>query len=448
MGRRRRWLIGVVVVLGTVAAACVVLRDRPRRLVEAALAERLAAEVTLGRLQILGRRRARLVDLTVRQPAAYPWLRRLEAATVDAEGPLGEMLDGRFSRLLIAGLEAELDPRRTRSPATAAAGAAAGELRARVVDVDRARLVLAGAEGAPATLSGRLEDVGGALHGRLTLAAGGRILGPLLAAAGLGGVQAPPGDVSAGVVITTRGDRRQVTARGRLPATAAARGDLILAGGGVERFEVRFEGIDAGAWTAVNAAAGSGLAVAGDADLTIAGEGLEALRFHLRSHLDSPRWRRQQAELAADALDLVAGGTLRRDGETWQGPCTARLQASAPRLAIPALSLPAAAAPRAASFAGTLSAGGERWIEGTLELVTTGAGTLHLDGAATLEPPELDLRWRWPGSDLGLVAELLPRPGDEPRLELAGRADLEGTARGSPAAPDVTVRAGAARGFV
>ena len=108
--RKVRRLAAVVAI--AVAAGAIGLwlaRDQPRRRVQAALAGRLGAEVSVGSLHFDSLSAVRLGRVVIRMHAA-PGMREVRIAEIQAFGPLREMAAGRFQAMRLAGLEVVLDP--------------------------------------------------------------------------------------------------------------------------------------------------------------------------------------------------------------------------------------------------------------------------------------------------------------------------------------------------
>ncbi len=87
-----------------------VATDLPRRALAAVLSDRLAARVHVDRLEILGRKRFLLAGLSMTGFRDYPFIESLRLEQLEIEGSLAGMLDNRFDRLRLRGLDVRLAP--------------------------------------------------------------------------------------------------------------------------------------------------------------------------------------------------------------------------------------------------------------------------------------------------------------------------------------------------
>jgi hypothetical protein len=111
MRKVRRLAAVVVMTVAAVAIGLWLLRDQPRRIVQAALAERLDADVSLGSLHVDGLSAVRLGELDIRVHGA-PGLQEIRIAEVIALGDLRDLAGGRFESLRLVGVEVVVDPAR------------------------------------------------------------------------------------------------------------------------------------------------------------------------------------------------------------------------------------------------------------------------------------------------------------------------------------------------
>ena len=86
--------------------------ELPRRAVAAVLSDRLAARVHVDRLEILGKERLLLAGLSMTDLRDYPFIAALRLEQLVVEGSLRGVLDNRFDRLRLRGLDVHLTPAR------------------------------------------------------------------------------------------------------------------------------------------------------------------------------------------------------------------------------------------------------------------------------------------------------------------------------------------------
>ena len=107
---RRRKNIRILGLLLALGLGAWLARDLPRRAVEAALAEQLAALVHLEKLEIEDRGSFRLKGLKIEKLRDYPFVDVLRIEEVLIESTLRDVLENRFARLVLRGVEARLAP--------------------------------------------------------------------------------------------------------------------------------------------------------------------------------------------------------------------------------------------------------------------------------------------------------------------------------------------------
>ena len=432
------------VALLTVAAVAIglwLLRDQPRRIVQAALAERLDADVSLGSLRVDGLSAVRLGELGIRVHGA-PGLQEIRIAEVIALGALRDLAGGRFQSLRLVGVDIVVDPARgavwptvvgpQTTPEVARLEIAAGRVTVRSPDGDSV-----------VDFSAELNDVGLVPTGTLSFTSDRLQLDPLFRLAGLSVPDGAPqirADGLVGELLVAANDPRLklsvradgVSAAGQ-PDLALARleGTVVEEASGVFRLmvvpslpsvdEARFEatvaaspwrvtwlhmtvnGVDAGAWSLLLSPRPRHWSVTGGTvDLEVEGEPGRGLAVDLAAHdldVEGPFPIRG---------DLEGKGEL-QTGES--GVPEGRLELTG-RLARP----PSETAPDGvldAVLPATLAASVELGAEGmphsaSLSLTTTAVGTLDVTGTAGLEASvPLDARWSWEGGDLGRLLETL-----------------------------------------
>ena len=100
----RRFALVAALLIGLVAFTAWLLRDHPRRLVEAALAEELGARVHLGRLEIEGLGAFVLHDLEV-ELQVEAWAIEAHIPRLFVQGDLREIQRGRFRAVRVGSSE-------------------------------------------------------------------------------------------------------------------------------------------------------------------------------------------------------------------------------------------------------------------------------------------------------------------------------------------------------
>ncbi|MEM7351686.1 MAG: hypothetical protein AAF657_12895, partial [Acidobacteriota bacterium] len=108
--RTRLYLTLCVGLCALLGATAWLIRDLPRRLVAAALADRLAAKVTLDHLAIDGKDQFRLVRLRIEDLHDYPFVKSLHFDEILIQAELGGILESRFERWQLRGGVARLVP--------------------------------------------------------------------------------------------------------------------------------------------------------------------------------------------------------------------------------------------------------------------------------------------------------------------------------------------------
>ena len=190
--------LGLLALLGLTAA---LLRDLPRRLVAEALADRLAARVSLERLAIDGREDFRLLGLQIEDLRDYPFVESLRIEELLVTGSLEGLRESRFARWQLRGVSVHLAPATWTAPpprpwptigelivepaairvAAAPGGAAeargivaaklsvvaqrlAGEVRLDAEALPTAPIIALAAPASPPPMAGRLEELEATLH--------------------------------------------------------------------------------------------------------------------------------------------------------------------------------------------------------------------------------------------------------------------------------------------
>ncbi|HSN57171.1 MAG TPA: hypothetical protein VLT32_21060 [Candidatus Sulfomarinibacteraceae bacterium] len=438
----RRLKIIAAAALATVAAVAIglwLLRDQPRRIVQAALAERLDADVSIGSLRIDGLSAVRLGGIRVRMHTA-PGLREVRVAEIEAGGTLRDMAGGRFRSLRLIGVEIVLDPAAGAVWPTAAAAATSPEA-ARLEIVD-GRLTLLSPKGdSVVELSAELNDLGLVPTGTLSFTSDRLQLDPLIRLAGLnfpgGELQVHAEGVVGELVVAANDPRLRLSVRAEGVSAAGQpaltvgtiEGTVVEETPGVFHVEVvpslpsvaeaRFEakvvaspwrvtwlhmsanGVDAGPWSLLASPRPRQWSVTGGTvDLEVAGEPARGLAFGLAAHdldVEGPFPIRG---------DLAGKGEVRTaDSGAPSGrfELTGRL-ARPPSETVPNTMLDAVL-PATLAASVDLTAGGGP-VSGTVELATAAAGDLHVTGTAGLGAAgPLDARWSWSGGDLGRLLE-------------------------------------------
>lgn len=431
----------VVMAVAAIAIGLWLLRDQPRRIVQAALAERLDADVSLGSLRVDGMSAVRLGRIRVRMHAA-PGLREVRVAEIEAGGALRDMAGGRFQYLRLIGVEIVVDPAAGAVWPTTV-GIATSPEAARLEIADGRLTVLAPEGDSVVEFSAELNDLGLVPTGTLSFTSDRLQLDPLFRLAGLsvpGGVlQVHAEGVDGELLVAANDPRVQLSVRAE-GVSAAGQPDLAVGtieGTVVEETtgvfhievvpslpsvaEARFEatvatspwrvtwlhmsanGVDAGAWSLLaNPRPRQWGVTGGTVDLEVAGEPARGLAVDLAAHdldVDGP---------FAIRGDLAGKGEL-RTGDS--GVPAGRFEltgrfARPPFETVPNTMLDAVLPAELAASVDLAAAGGR--LSGALKLTTAAAGDLDVTGTAELAAPgPLDARWSWSGGDLGRLLETL-----------------------------------------
>ena len=106
----RKLAISCLVLVVTGGLALWLARDLPRQAVAAILENKLAARVRLDRFEIINSEHHRLGGLTIDKLRDYPFVESIRIERLEVEGALRGMLDTRFDRMRLVGVEARLAP--------------------------------------------------------------------------------------------------------------------------------------------------------------------------------------------------------------------------------------------------------------------------------------------------------------------------------------------------
>jgi len=466
------------VVLTTVAAVAIGLwlaRDQPRRIVQAALAERLGAEVLVGNLHIEGLNEIRLGQVVIRMRAA-PGLREIRIAEIVARGAVGDMSRGRFQSLRLVGVEVIVDPAAGAVWPTAV-GKSASPAVARLVLVG-GRLTLLSPDGdSDIDFTADLNGLGIVPTGTVTFTGDRLQLDPLLRLAGLDlpdslrhtHVDGLVGELRLAAdqprfALSACVDRISLAGR---PMDAVARldGNVVEEAPGVVRVvlvpslpsvgEARIEAtlatspwrvrwlralaneIDAAVWSLPPLDLPPGWSVVGGTiDLEVGGDPASGLAVDVTAH----------------DLDIVGSvplrGNLAGKGEVRindAGTPTGRIELTGRITRLPTETAPNtvldAVLPTTLDARVELPSEG-RPVSGSLRLATAAAGDLEVTGTAALgASAPLDARWSWSGGDLEHLVDWFATdaaaliPGG---LVVAGEVAARGRLGGSLTAPTVS----------
>lgn len=201
---RRRRLALSILLLATAGITIVawLVWDLPRRRVEATLAERLGAEVRLGRLSIRGARTFLLYDLEIRRMASQPLVEHLAVGTLYVLGSLAEIRQGRFEELRLADAELHV----ARPPPAPRETRPAGRLVAGRLGVIRGRVVVAGkSTAAVLEAEGELTGVGTDLSGEILFRSESFPAGPLIELLRPAAKDGAPRDLLTGLDLSVQG---------------------------------------------------------------------------------------------------------------------------------------------------------------------------------------------------------------------------------------------------
>lgn len=425
--------------LAAVAAVAIgvwLARDQPRRLLEAALAERFDAEVSVGSLRFEGVSAVRLRQVRIRMHAA-PGLREVRIAEIGAAGAVGEMARSRFQSLQLIGVEVVVDPAagdvwpavlgNATLPEVTRFGIAGGRLT--VLSPDGDSLV---------GFTVELNDLGLMPSGTVHFTSQRLQLDPLLRLAGVD----VPDRVGRAWAEDLVGELRVAAARPRLglsvrverfsaagwpaPALARLEGTVVDRAPGVFQvvvvpslpsieearveatlatspwqvtwLRVMVKGLDAVAWSLPLAPLLRPWSVGGGTlDLEVSGEPAGALAVDVAAH-----------DLDLDlAASFAVRGNLQGQGEVridHGAAVTGRLELTGGLARAPTRNAPNPMldAVLPATLAASLElAAAHRPVAGSLQVDTAAAGDLAVTGTAglTAQGP-LDARWSWSGGDL------------------------------------------------
>lgn len=455
----------LVVLLVGLALAAWLGRDLPRRQVERGLAQRLEAEVALGRFEIEGLRRFVLRELVIRRLAGQPRLERLAVETLLVEGGVRDVLAGRFETLALDGVEIRLGPPPDDPPPEPSGPPA--EVTAGRVTLARGRLVVSdGARETAIDVEADLRDLGRDLRGAARARADRLDLGALAAFAGAAEIDGETGPLALDATLVpggrielraetgeTRARRGETettipplalegsiardAATGRFafevaPSTPVAR-EIVARGtwdpvlGAPVVLDARIERAELAALAALVPGLPEGLAVLGRADLEATQVDGGPIGWTLTTALD----RVEHADLAASSVEIRASGTIDPRRPAAGGPI--RGQAKIARLegSLAGTRIPPGLSGIGIEFDGTVALDAETTVSGVATLRAPALGTTRVDGTWTAGT--LDARWTLGDASL---ARLLPLLREAVGLALPDGASLdgalaaEGTARG------------------
>ncbi len=154
------------VLMGSLALALVLLRDRPRRMTEEGLTERIGVPVRVSRLTPLGLDHWRLEGVRLEAPPAWPWIHTIRIDRLDAEGNLRDMLAGRFRAITIHGATIHAQPTNQPVPQLPPS-----TLTIERLEVEASQLVATAPGGlaeSPLAFGAEIEAIGRAPHGKVT----------------------------------------------------------------------------------------------------------------------------------------------------------------------------------------------------------------------------------------------------------------------------------------
>jgi hypothetical protein len=475
MRKVKRIAAAVGLTVTALALGLWLLRDQPRRIVQAALADRLGAEVSVGSLHVEGLSSVRLGEVGIRMHSA-PGLEEIRIAEIIARGAVGDMSRGRFQFLRLVGFEVTVDPAAGAVWPTVVGPQTKPEVAR--LEIAAGRVTVLSAEGnSVVELSAELDDVGLAAAGTLSFSSDRLQIDPLLRMAGLSvpdsaprirmerlvgelvvaaddprltlavraeAVSAPgwPGLAVArldGTVVETIPGVFHIEVVPTLPSVGEARIEAALATSPwrVTWLRVLVRELDAGAWSppAVDPAR-RWRVVGGTVDLEVHGEPARGLAvdlaaheidvtgsFPVRGNLEGHgELRSIEGEALAGRLELT-GRLARPPSETASDPM---LDAVLPATLTASAELPA----------------GGRPLSGSVRVATAAAGTLDVTGSAGLEASApIDARWSWSGGDLGRLLETIAPDAAAAMpagLVVAGAVTASGRLGGGMTAPRVT----------
>lgn len=301
----KRLRIAAAVGLALVAAGAFAAwwwRDLPRRKVESALEGKLSASVRLGRLEIAALDRFVLHDLEVRRVAGQPTLVHARVERLEADGDARAMLEGRFVRLGLTGVELRMGPADPSIPPPPPGPPA--QVAAAALTIDRGRVTLATARGEAALdVDADLRDVGGANAGTVNARAPTLPLAPF-------GVEAVLRDVRVTTTLAGAVARVEATALADGVSKLAATGTVDLAARRAVELDAEVEGLDVARWLPLVPELPDGFEAAGNVDLRARLPRGGRLEWTVDARLVEPRGE-ARLEGSLDPLDPLSGGPIR-----------------------------------------------------------------------------------------------------------------------------------------
>ena len=461
--------------LATVAVGLWLARDQPRRLAQAALAERLGADVSVGNLQVKGRTEVWLGQVAIRWKSA-PGLRQISIGRIVANGGLRDMADGRFQSVRLDDLEIVIDPAAGAVSPTVTGTATKPEVAR--FEIPAGRLVVLSPDGKRMVeFTAELNHVWSAPTGSVKFESEQLEVDPLFLLAGLdppdelqrSRVEAVAGEIRLAadeprLALSVRADRVAVADRPAL-GVAHIEGTVVEGEPGVFHVEVvpslpavgeaRVEAtfrttpwrvtrlralakeIDAAAWSLPPFDLPPGWSVVGGTiDLEVEGEPVRGLAVAVSAHdLDLTGEIPVRGNLAVTG---VLQGVENRafSGRFELAGRVTRLPAETVGNVILDAVLPA-------TLTGSIDVAAiDRPLTVSLRLDTAAAGILGATGTAGLATPApLDARWSWSGGELGpLMSRIAPQaeaavPGG---FVVEGGVSARGRLGGDVATPTVS----------
>ncbi len=179
--RLKKYGPGCLLLLLAIGLGIWAARDLPRRMVAAVLSDHLGARVHLDQLEILGTSRLRLLGLSLASLRDYSFIETLSFEELAIEGSIRGVLNNRFERLRLRGVEARLAP----APAVTIPDRPPPTIGELILEPATIRIATApGRDDLRLCLTATIRDIGKRTHGSVRLSAANLSLRPFFALAG------------------------------------------------------------------------------------------------------------------------------------------------------------------------------------------------------------------------------------------------------------------------
>lgn len=163
--RIRGCLIAGGALLGILALALLLVRDRPRRMVEATLTDRIGVPVRISRLTPLGLTHWRLEGMVLAMPPPWPWIDTVSIERLEVEGKVPDMLAGHFRTIVAHGVA--IRARYSVRPSAPPAPSNLTIERLVIQESSLSTVARGGQTATPIAFGGELFAIGSAAHGKV-----------------------------------------------------------------------------------------------------------------------------------------------------------------------------------------------------------------------------------------------------------------------------------------